>query len=123
LHPFTTDTKVLIDALQKLKLSLSSEEGTQPLDDLQEDSLEQQQASDEEQLLSDMLSDLDTTISANYQRIATRETLAAMTQLAHAFQAAPGRKTVIWACGGFPFTIDDPQSFARLGDDLHYEYE
>jgi VWFA-related protein len=123
LHPFTTDTKVLIDALQKLKLELSSEERTEPLDDLTEDSLEQEQASDEEQLLSDMLSDLDTTVSANYQRIATRETLAAMTQLAGAFQAVPGRKTFIWASAGFPFTIDDPQSFARLGDDLRHEYE
>jgi VWFA-related protein len=30
LHPFTRDTQVLIAALQKLKLSLSSEEGTEP---------------------------------------------------------------------------------------------
>jgi hypothetical protein len=53
--------------------------------------LEQQQASDEEQLFSDILIDLDTTVSANYQRIATRETLTAMTQLGRAFQAVPGR--------------------------------
>jgi VWFA-related protein len=123
LHPFTRDTKVLIAALQKLKLSLSSEESTTPLDDLTEDPSDQQLASDEEQLFSDMLSDLDTTVTANYQRIATRETLGAMTQLAHAFQAVPGRKTFIWATAGFPFTIDDPQSFARLGDDLRHEYE
>jgi hypothetical protein len=30
LHPFTTDPKVLILALQKLELSLSSKESTQP---------------------------------------------------------------------------------------------
>jgi VWFA-related protein len=70
-----------------------------------------------------MLSDLDATVSANYQRIATRETLAAMKQLAHVFQAVPGRKTFIWASAGFPFTIDNPQSFARLGVDLRSEYE
>jgi VWFA-related protein len=110
LHPFTRDTEVLIAALQKLKLSLSSEEVTTPLDDLLQSPLEQEQASDEEQLLSDMLSDLDTGITADYQRVATRETLAAMTQLAHAFQAIPGRKTFIWASAGFPFTIDDPPS-------------
>jgi VWFA-related protein len=123
LHPFTTDTRVLIAALQKLKLSLSSDDLTQAPDDLTPDPLEQQQASDEEQLLSEILVDLDATVAAKYQRIATRQTLAAMTQLAHAFQAIPGRKTFIWVSGGFPFTIDDPQSFARLGDDLRHEYD
>jgi VWFA-related protein len=123
LHPFTRDTKVLIDALQKLKLSLSAQESTFPPDSLTPDPLEQQQASDEEQLLSDTLTEIDTTVSADYQRFATRQTLAAMTQLAHAFQALPGRKTIIWASAGFSFTIDDPQSFARLGDELHSQYE
>jgi VWFA-related protein len=123
LHPFTTDTKVLIAALQKLELSLSAQESTYPPDNLTPDPLEQEQASDEEQLISDALADQDTSLSANYQRIATRQTLAAMAQLARAFQALPGRKTVIWASAGFPFTIDDPQSFARLGDDLRSQYE
>jgi VWFA-related protein len=123
LHPFTWDTKILIDALQKLKLSLSAQESTFPPDSLTPDPLEQQQASDEEQLLSDTLTELDTTVSANYQRIATRQTLAAMTQLARSLQALPGRKTIIWASAGFPFTIDDPESFARLGDELHSQYE
>ena len=73
--------------------------------------------------MSDFMQDLVDTLTANYQRIATRETLVGMTQLAHAFQAIPGRKTLIWASAGFPFTIDDPQSFARQGDDLRPEYE
>jgi VWFA-related protein len=119
LHPFTTDTRVLIDALQKLKLSLSSKESTQPADELTGDS----SASDEEQLMSDVLNDLDATVSANYQRNATRQTLAGLTQLARALQAFPGRKTLIWATAGFPFVIDDPQSFARQGDDLLPDYE
>ena len=123
LHAFTTDTKVLIEALQKLKLSLSSEERTEPPAELTDDSSAQQQASAEEQLLFDALNDLDATVSANYQRTASRETLSGLTQLAHAFQAMPGRKTLIWATAGFPFTIDDPQSFARQGDDLRPEYE
>lgn len=123
LHPFTTDTKVLIDALQKLKLSFSSEESTRAPADFADDPAEQQQVADEEQELSDLLNDSEATVAANYQRIATRETLAAMTQLAHAFQAIPGRKTFIWASGGFPFILDDPQSFARLGEDLRHAYE
>jgi len=123
LHPFTADTRVLIDALQKLKLSLSSEEGTQPPEVFTDDPSEEQQGSDEEQLIGTFMQDFTDTLSTNYQRIATRETLLGMTQLAHAFQAIPGRKTLIWASAGFPFTIDDPQSFARQGDDLRNEYE
>jgi len=122
-HPFTRDTKVLVAALQKLKLSLSAQESTFPPDSLTPDPLEQEQASDEEQLLSDTLSDQDAVVTANYQRIATRETLLAMTQLARAYQALPGRKTFIWASAGFPFIIDDPESFARLGEDLRFQYE
>ena len=122
-HPFTRDTKVLVAALQKLKLSLSAQESTFPPDGLTPDPLEQEQASDEEQLLSDTLSDQDATVSANYQRIATRETLLAMNQLARAFKALPGRKTLIWASASFPFIIDDPESFARLGDELRFQYE
>ncbi len=123
LHPFTRDTQVLIVALQKLKLSLSSEERTQPPATLTDDPTIDQQATDEEQLISDMLQDLNDTISANYQRMATRQTLSAMTQIARALQSVPGRKTLIWATAGFPFIIDDPNSFARQGDDLRPEYE
>jgi VWFA-related protein len=123
LHPFTADSKVLVDALQKLKLSLSSEEATQPPEVFTDDPSEGQQGSDEEQLISAFMQDFSDTLSANDQRVATRETLLAMTQLAHAFQAIPGRKTLIWASAGFPFTIDDPQSFARQGDNLRSAYE
>ncbi|MGO9167415.1 MAG: VWA domain-containing protein, partial [Candidatus Sulfotelmatobacter sp.] len=123
LHPFTTDTKVLIEALRKLKLSLSAEEGTQTPEQFTDDPSEEQQASDEEMLMSDFMQDLSDTLTANYQRVATRETLVAMTQLTHALQAIPGRKTLTWASAGFPFTIDDPQSFARQGDDLFGEYQ
>ena len=123
LHPFTRDTQVLIVALQKLKLSLSSEESTQPPATLTDDPTIDQQATDEEQLMSEMMQDLNDTISANYQRMATRQTLYALTQIARALQSVPGRKTLIWATAGFPFIIDDPNSFARQGDDLRPEYE
>src|ERR1035438_6523425 len=123
LHPFTTDTKILVEALQKLKLALSSAERTEAPVDPTDFSSPDQQASEEEQLMAAALSDLDAGVSADYQRIASRQTLAAMTQLARACQSIPGRKTLIWATAGFPFTIDDPQSFARQGDDLRSEYE
>jgi len=105
-------------ALQKLKLSLSSEERTQPPATLTDDPTIDQQATDEEQLMSDMMQELNDAITANYQRMATRQTLYAMTQIARALQSVPGRKTLIWATAGFPFIIDDPNSFGRQGDDL-----
>lgn len=123
LHPFTTDTRVLIEALQKLKLSLSSAEATQPPEAFTDDPAEEQQAADEELLMSDFMQDLSNTVAAGYQRMAIRQTLVGLTQLAHAFQAVPGRKTLIWASTGFPFTIDDPQSFARQGDEMQDEYQ
>jgi len=123
LHPVTTDTKVLIDALQKLEVSLSSEERTQPPEAFTTDQSEEEQAFDEAQLMSDFMQELDDTLSAGYQRIATRATLVAMTQLARAFQGISGRKTLVWVSAGFPFTIDDPRSFGRQGDDLLPEYE
>ncbi len=73
--------------------------------------------------MSDMMQDLNDAVAANYQRMATRQTLSAMTQLGRALESVPGRKTLIWATAGFPFTIDDPNSFARQGDDLRPEYE
>lgn len=123
LHPFSSDTKVLVPALEKLKLSLSSEESTQPPATLTDDPTIDGEATYEEQLMSDMLQDLNDVVAANYQRMATRQTLSAMTQFAHALGSTPGRKTLIWATAGFPFTIDDPNSFARQGDDLRPEYE
>ncbi len=123
LHPFTSDPKVLINALQKLRVSLSSDERSQLPEALTDDPSEERQASEEAQLMTGFMQELSDTMAADYQRFATRDTLLAMTQLAHAFQGIPGRKTLIWASAGFPFTIDDPQSFARQGDDLRGEYE
>jgi VWFA-related protein len=123
IHPLTTDTKILVEALQKLKLSLSSAERTEAPVNPTDFSSPDQQAGEEEQLMASALSDLDTGVSADYQRTASRQTLAGLKQLARAYQTIPGRKTLIWATAGFPFTIDDPQSFARQGDDLLPEYE
>ncbi len=73
--------------------------------------------------MAQFLQDTDAIIAAFYQRDATRTTLAAFNQIAQAYKAVPGRKTLIWASGGFPFMIDDPQSFGRMGMDMAEEYE
>jgi hypothetical protein len=74
-------------------------------------------------MLSQFMQDSETSQQAYDQRNATRTTLEALTQIAHAYEAIPGRKTLIWASGGFPFMIDDPQSFAHMGLDMVAQYE
>jgi len=123
IHPFTTDTQVLIDALQKVQLSLSSEESTQPPENLTNDSTSQQENNADLQQMNDFMTDLDTIVTNLYERQAIRQTLHSMTQLARAYAGIPGRKTLIWATAGFPFMIDDPQAFARMGDDMRLEFE
>jgi hypothetical protein len=82
-----------------------------------------QDSSAEAQLISDFVNDSEALTSANLERMSIRTTLTAMTQIAHAYAAIPGRKTMIWASGGFPFMIDDPQAFARMGTDMVEQYE
>jgi len=123
LRPFTTDTQVLIDALQKLRLSLSSGERTQPPDTLASEPSSDVQNSPDLQQMTDFMADLDTKLSNVYERQAIRQTLHGLTQLARAYAGIPGRKTLIWAAAGFPFMIDDPQAFARMGDDMRLEFE
>jgi VWFA-related protein len=126
LHPFTTDTAVLLAALRKLQGQVGqdeiNEQSATALKDMND--LMFQSASDETaQQISNFVTDQQATMDAFHQRESIGTTLTAMTQLAHAYSAIPGRKTLIWASGGFPFMIDDPQSFARMGTDIVDKYE
>jgi hypothetical protein len=49
------------------------------------------------------------------QNYSVRLTLECMRQLAKAFAGVPGRKSVIWATGGIPFSVDDPTRIGFLG--------
>lgn len=125
LHPFTTDTAVLLAALQKVKGQISPDEiNEQSAAGTADTAASMAQASGSDaQMIADFLNDSEATFAAFQQRAAIRTTLTAMTQLAHAYRAIPGRKTLIWASGGFPFMIDDPQAFARMGTDMAEKYE
>jgi len=126
LHPFTTDTAVLLAALRKLQGQVGqdeiNEQSAAALKDMT-DLMFQNSSYETAQLISDFMSDQQATMDAAAQRNSIRTTLTAMTQIAHAYSAIPGRKTMIWASGGFPFMIDDPQSFARMGTDMLEKYE
>jgi len=94
IHDFTTDPAVLAKALRR---SRPGPEG--PVADTEE-SLESQQ-------LTNMMQDLEQNYLAAQRMLAAQLTLDGMQQIARAYAAIPGRKSVIWASGGFPFSIDE----------------
>ena len=57
------------------------------------------------------------------QSYAIRVTLQSMRQLAKAFTGVPGRKSVIWATGGIPFSVDDPARLGFMNADMLPLYE
>jgi VWFA-related protein len=124
LHSFTTDTKVLIDALNKLstRFSIQDRHGVdvQPLEPPPTDSSATDPGFDE---LAEFLQVSSDTIQAFKDREAARKTLSALNQIALAFSGVPGRKTLIWASSGFPFMIDDPKEFGYMGLDMVESYE
>jgi VWFA-related protein len=121
LHPFSHDTGVLIAALKKVQGRVESSEANEKTTEMIEGSANSLPQTAEQ--ISNFLKESTATLNAFQQREAIRTTLTAMTEIAHAYAAIPGRKTMIWASGGFPFMIDDPQSFARMGVDMVEKYE
>jgi VWFA-related protein len=56
------------------------------------------------------------------QRRAAETTIVALEQLAGCLAGIPGRKSVIWATGGFPFEPIDPRSFTGTDTSLRSAY-
>ena len=125
LHSFTTDTRALISALQKVKGGVSesemSEAETATLTDANADRMDA--TNETAETISQFLQDSIDSMQAMQQRDITRRTLAALNQIAMAYVGTYDRKTLIWASGGFPFTINDPGAFANMGTDMVEEYE
>jgi len=98
IHDFTTDPKVLIAAIKKMRGSTDADLNAAT------DAPDLLAASSEAQ---DLLHTLhDATENCIQRRIAAETTLEAMQQLAKAYAGLPGRKAIIWATGGFPFRIN-----------------
>ncbi len=112
LHSFTTDTQVLILALRKLQGEVTQSEMNLSEADSDENWVE---SIDNETMGMTAFMESEQLAAAFQQRDATRRTLAALREIANAYAAIPGRKTLIWASAGFPFMIDDPHSFRVMG--------
>jgi VWFA-related protein len=115
IHDFTTDPRILAAALHKVKgdtfqMVDSPEEveaitGTASPDGSA--GVDPGTVQTEAQKIQTMMEDSELNFQSFEQRLAITYTLQAMQQIAQAFAGFPGRKSLIWASGGFPFSVSD----------------
>lgn len=108
IHDFATDPKVLSAALSKAK-SRNDQVVDEPTGEAGPE--EDPAATAEEQQFLQAMADAQQNFTAFQRRVAATMTLEALQSLARAFAGIPGRKSLIWASSGFPFSISD-QSMA-----------
>jgi VWFA-related protein len=115
IHDFATDPRVLVAALHKIKgdafqlvdgpdqmeavTGSASPDGSAGVDP--------GAAQSEADKLQAMMEDAELNFQSFEQRLAITYTLEAMQQVSQALAGFPGRKSLIWASGGFPFSVSD----------------
>ena len=115
IHDFTTDPRVLVAALHKVKgdafQMVDSEETVEAVTGSASPDgsagVDSGTVQSEAQKLQTMMEDQELNFQSFQQRVAITYTLEAMQQVAHAMAGFPGRKALIWASGGFPFNVSD----------------
>ncbi|HET6933035.1 MAG TPA: VWA domain-containing protein [Candidatus Acidoferrum sp.] len=121
IHGFTSDPKVLVEALSKVKEEKSEQDrpAKNPEEELYK-TLEGWHSKDaeravagEEARLRMLRSEIGFQDASAEERI--RLTLMSLMEIADAFAGIPGRKSMIWATAGFPFEVNDASAFAKGG--------
>ena len=115
IHDFTTDPRVLVAALHKVKGDayqiVDSPEDVEALTGSASPDgsagVDPGAVQSEAQRIQTMMEDSELTFQAFQQRLAITYTLEGMQQIAQALAGFPGRKSLIWASGGFPFSVSD----------------
>ena len=135
IHDFTTDPRILVAALHKVKGdSYQMVDGPEEVEAITgtaspDGSADRSGASgssggagskgasggsstaagvaSEAQRFQTMMEDTELNFQSFEQRLAITYTLQGMQQVAQALAAFPGRKALIWASGGFPFSVSD----------------
>src|ERR1022692_3808080 len=116
IHDFTTDPRVLVAALHKVKgdaAQMVDDAGTveavtgSASPDGSAGLIDSGAVATEAQQIQAMLEDAELNFQSFQQRLAITYTLQAMQQVAQALAGFPGRKSLIWASGGFPFNVSD----------------
>ena len=114
-HDFTTDPRVLVAALHKVKGDTSqivdSPEDVEALTGSASPDgsagVDPGAVQSEAGRLQTMMEDSELNFQSFQQRLAITYTLQGMQQVAQALAGFPGRKSLIWASGGFPFSVSD----------------
>ena len=121
IHGFTTDPKVLVDALNKVKEEKSDLErpAKNPEEELYK-TLEGWHSKDAERAVAGeearlRMLQLETGFQDASAGERIRLTLMSLMEIANAFAGIPGRKSMIWATAGFPFEVNDAAAFAKGG--------
>jgi VWFA-related protein len=115
IHDFTSDPRVLVAALHKIKgdafqmvdtpADVESITGSASPDGSA--GVDPGAVQSETQRLQTMMEDSELNFQSFQQRLAITYTLDGMQQVAQALAGFPGRKALIWASGGFPFSVSD----------------
>ena len=102
-HDFTTDPQVLIAALKKIQGQ------RQLVEEASQEAIPQggDQLSQEISSLMEFQHQSEQAMESFQRRVAIIDTLEAMQQIAQSAAGLPGRKALIWASAGFPFSIND----------------
>jgi VWFA-related protein len=127
IHDFTTDPRILVAALHKVKGDavqiVDSDEDVEAITgtastDVSADSdtgtaragrnlAGSAAVASEAQSIQDMLQEAELNFQSFEQRVAITYTLDGLQQIAQTMAGFPGRKSLIWASGGFPFNVSD----------------
>ncbi len=116
IHDFTTDAKVLAAALQKARAQLGAMHGlNEGLEaELNAGAIDSAAVAIEAGNIEGMMNAMEAESAQMMRQFATQWTLDALRDIARAYAGIPGRKSLIWVTGSFPFPItvnDDPRSF------------
>jgi len=131
LNDFTTDPKVLAEAVRKVRGHLSTAEKSEgeraDLEEVLQNQRQSGRAPVSQGQISDELYGFEGGIFDRFeqqeQATGVELTLRALRQIAESFAGVPGRKSLIWATGGLPFIADDPDSFNFRNANLVPLYE
>jgi VWFA-related protein len=114
-HDFTTDPRVLVAALHKVRgdtaQMVDSDETVEAMTGSASPDgsagVDPGAVQSEAQKIQTMMEDAELNFKSFEQRLAITYTLEGMQQVAQALGGFPGRKSLIWAGGGFPFSVSD----------------
>ncbi len=125
-HDFTSDPRVLVAALHKVKGDafhmVDSPEDVEALTGTASPDgsagVDPGAVQSEAQRIQTMMEDAELNFKSFEQRLAIIYTLNGLQQVAQALKGFPGRKSLIWAGGGFPFNVsDNSMQLAPIGRD------